>query len=229
MVITAAAVGVLAVGAVPASAHVTVNPKEAPKGGYAVVSFRVPNEDDNAATNKLEVVLDPADVIPNARIKPVPGWEAQVTSRKLAQPVKTDDGEISEAVDRITWTAKGDAKIAPGQFQEFDVSFGPLPTAPKVTFKALQTYDNGNVVRWIDTNPKADHPAPVLTLTDANSDKLSDNAGKSDNDSGEGKSLAIGSLAVSVVALLVAVAAVLWARRAKASRTDVPSEKSRGE
>jgi hypothetical protein len=47
-----------------------------------------------------------------------------------------------------------------------------LPTdTDQLVFKALQTYDNGEVVRWIDTPApgaaEPEHPAPVLTLTPA--------------------------------------------------------------
>ncbi|MER5640982.1 DUF1775 domain-containing protein [Kitasatospora sp. NPDC002227] len=42
-----------------------------------------------------------------------------------------------------------------------------------LVFKALQTYDDGTVVRWIDETragqPEPQHPAPVLTLTKASS------------------------------------------------------------
>ena len=49
-----AASAVLAVSA-PAFAHVSVQPEgEAAKGGYAVVDFKVPNERDNASTNKVD-------------------------------------------------------------------------------------------------------------------------------------------------------------------------------
>lgn len=84
--------------------------------------------------------------------------------------VKTDDGEITEAVSKITWTATGaEAAIGAGQFQEFEVSAGPLPKANQVVFKAVQTYSNGEVVRWIE-EPAAgasepEHPAPILKLT----------------------------------------------------------------
>ena len=37
-----------------------------------------------------------------------------------------------------------------------------------LTFKALQTYEDGDVVRWIGPED-ADEPAPVVTLTDASS------------------------------------------------------------
>ncbi|MBW3668688.1 MAG: YcnI family protein [Actinobacteria bacterium] len=71
-----------------------------------------------------------------------------------------------EAVARITWTG---GTIRPGEFEEFDVSGGPLPTeADRLVFRALQTHDNGEGVRWIDEpdepGPEPEHPAPVVTL-----------------------------------------------------------------
>ncbi|MFD0660404.1 DUF1775 domain-containing protein [Thermocatellispora tengchongensis] len=43
--------------ALPALAHVTVNPGTAEQGGFTKVAFRVPNERDDASTTKLEVEL----------------------------------------------------------------------------------------------------------------------------------------------------------------------------
>jgi uncharacterized protein YcnI len=150
-------------------AHVTVNPHTAAQGGYAKVSFRVPNERDDAATTQLEVNLPTDHPIASVQTRAVPGWTSTVQKTTLAKPITTDDGQITEAVSKITWTA---GKIPPGSFEEFDVSMGPLPTdTDQLVFKALQTYDNGEVVRWIDTAPEGapepQHPAPVLTLTPA--------------------------------------------------------------
>jgi uncharacterized protein YcnI len=152
-----------------ASAHVTANPGTAQQGGYAKVSFRVPNERDTASTSRLEVSLPTDHPIASVSTRAVPGWTSTVQKTKLDKPIKTDDGEISEVVSKITWTG---GKIAPGMFEDFDVSMGPLPTdTTELVFKALQTYDNGEVVRWIDTAPEGapepDHPAPVLKLTPA--------------------------------------------------------------
>ncbi len=150
-------------------AHVTVNPHTAQQGGYTKVSFRVPNERDNAATTQLEVNLPTDHPIASVQTRAVPGWTSTVQKTTLAKPITTDDGQVTEAVSKITWTS---GKIPPGSFEEFDVSMGPLPTdTDQLAFKALQTYDNGQVVRWIDTTPagapEPDHPAPVLTLTPA--------------------------------------------------------------
>ncbi|MEV7184531.1 YcnI family protein [Kitasatospora sp. NPDC093102] len=159
--------------AAPAFAHVTVQPGTASQGGFTAVALRVPDESDTASTTKLEVALPTDHPVASVSTEPVPGWTATVEKTKLATPLKTDDGdEITEAVSRITWTAGGGAKIAPGQFQDFRISLGPLPTdTDKLVFKALQTYDDGNVVRWIDEStagqPEPQHPAPTLTLTKA--------------------------------------------------------------
>jgi uncharacterized protein YcnI len=165
----AAAVVLLTAG--PASAHVTVNPNTATQGGYTKVSFRVPNETDATDTTKLEVDL-PADTpIASVSLKPLAGWTAATEKTKLATPIKSDDGQITEAITKITWTAAADAVIKPGQFQEFDVSLGPLPNASQIVFKALQTYSDGKVVRWIDgpatDGTEPEHPAPVLKLAAA--------------------------------------------------------------
>ncbi|MEE4541125.1 YcnI family protein [Streptomyces sp. V4-01] len=155
--------------AVPAFAHVTVQPGSAAKGSYSTVSFKVPNEEDSASTIKVEVNLPVDHPIASVSLQPVPGWTAQVTKSKLTTPLKTDDGTVDEAVTRITWSG---GKIAPGQFQQFPVSFGPLPDdADSLPFKALQTYSNGDIVRWIDLaqagQAEPEHPAPTLRLTAA--------------------------------------------------------------
>jgi len=69
----------------------------------------------------------------------------------------------------VTWTG---GKILPGQYQDFSVAADPLPAGvSQLAFKAIQTYSNGDVVRWIDLpqpgQPAPEHPAPILTLTPA--------------------------------------------------------------
>ncbi len=152
--------------AVPALAHVTVQPGTAEQGSWSKVSFRVPNERDNASTTKIVVDLPQDHAIAFVSVKPVPGWTVKAEKNTLAKPIKTEDGDITQAVTRITWTG---GKIEAGQFQEFDVSLGPLPTdVDHLTFKADQTYSNGEVVHWneeAEGDKEPEHPAPVLKLT----------------------------------------------------------------
>nr|BFE71587.1 YcnI family protein [Actinoplanes digitatis] len=160
--------------AVPASAHVTVNPNTAVQGGYTKVTFRVPNESDDTNTVKLEVNLPAEAPFASVSLKPVAGWTMVAEKTKLATPIEAHGTQLTEAVSKITWTATGDAAIKPGQFQEFDVSLGPLPEVPQVVFKTLQTYSDGTVVRWIDEpttdGTEPEKPAPVLKLTAGGTD-----------------------------------------------------------
>jgi uncharacterized protein YcnI len=152
-----------------ASAHVKLDPDTAAQGSDATVAFQVPNEEDSASTVSLQVSFPTDHPVPSVDVQPVPGWTATVKKAPLATPVNTDDGPVSEAVSTITWTG---GAIAPGQFEQFPVSLGNLPdNAGSLTFKAIQTYSNGDVVRWIDLTtpggPEPEHPAPTLTLTPA--------------------------------------------------------------
>lgn len=173
-------VGGLAVSAVlllspSAYAHVSVQPQgEAAKGGYATVNFKVPNERDGASTVKLEVTLPSDHPLASVMPQPVPGWKVEVERAPLAKPLEVHGKKITEAPSKITWTADG-SKIGPGQFQQFPVSLGRLPEdTDRLVFKALQTYDNKEVVRWIeepkDGAPEPETPAPVLKLSAAADD-----------------------------------------------------------
>ncbi|MER5447807.1 YcnI family protein [Streptomyces sp. NPDC002766] len=175
-----AASGALAGAAVlalsgPAFAHVGVQPEgTAAKGGYAVVDFKVPNERDNASTTKLEVTFPADHPLASAMPEPMDGWKIQVTKSKLAKPLDMHGEKITEAVSKITWTADGKG-IEPGYFEKFPVSVGALPEdADELVFKAVQTYDNKEVVRWIevqqDGQEEPENPAPVLTLSAASED-----------------------------------------------------------
>ena len=175
LVVLAALVAVVvALVAVPAGAHVSVTPSSAPKGGFEVLSFNVPNEASDANTVKVEVLIPTRYPIASVNTQPLPGWTVAVEKTTLAKPVTTDDGEVTEAVSKITWTAT-DGGLNPGEFDLFTISAGPLPTKPnKLTFKAIQTYSNGDVVNWIQQTvkgaPEPEHPAPTLTLTAASKD-----------------------------------------------------------
>lgn len=156
-----------------ASAHVSVQPQgEAAKGGYAVINFKVPNERDDASTTKLEVNFPTDHPLASVMPQPVPGWDIEVTTSKLAKPLQMHGKTINEAVSKVTWTG---GKIEPGRFQQFPLSIGQLPEdADQLVFKAIQTYSNKEVVRWIE-EPKEgadepESPAPVLKLTAAADD-----------------------------------------------------------
>ncbi|OXY93192.1 YcnI family protein [Streptomyces diastatochromogenes] len=169
-----AGTAVLAVSA-PAFAHVSVQPEgTAAKGGYAVVDFKVPNERDKASTTKVEVNFPADHPLASVMPEPIQGWKIEVTKSKLAKPLTMHGEKIDEAVTKVTWTADGDG-IQPGYFQKFPLSVGALPEdTDQLVFKAIQTYSNKEVVRWIevqkDGQEEPENPAPVLELAAATGD-----------------------------------------------------------
>ena len=218
--VLAATLAVAALAPASADAHVTLQPNTATAGGYTRLDVRVPTERDDASTTKVEVQFP--DGFASASYEPVPGWSVKVATKKLATPVKTDDGEITEGIDTITWTAdsKQDA-IPPGAFQDFGLSL-KIPDQPgKLTFKALQTYSGGEVVRWIGAEG-SDTPAPIVTSTAAaaatpaaTQAAAAPAPAQASSDDSSGNGLAIVALIVGALGLIVGVAAFATRRRSR--------------
>jgi uncharacterized protein len=208
--LTRAVVGVGAVAVLfglswsTASAHVSiVTYGDVEAGGFATIGFNVPNERDDSGTVALAVQMPPDHPFTSVRTQPKPGWEIETTTR-------TVEGE--EVVDTITWTAGDGTEISPGQFDQFWISVGRLPeSVDAVEFPAVQTYANGEEVRWIEPTPaggeEPEHPAPALALAGP-----SDAAGDGDGD-GDGTTLAVIALVVGALGLVAGVAGLVVARR----------------
>jgi uncharacterized protein YcnI len=211
-------VAVLAVGVGTASAHVRVSSADATPGGYGEMTFRVPNESDTASTVSLRVQIPSDTPLASVSVKPVPGWTATTTTG----PVEVHGSEVSEAVTEITWTADPGAGIAPGQYQTFSISGGPIPEVDQLVFPTIQTYDDGMEQAWIEPTVEGQEepqsPAPVLALTgegsgdshggDADS---TDTASASDTDAtatgdSDGSGLAVTALVVGALGLVAGIA-----------------------
>ncbi len=220
-VVLAVGAALLALGALPASAHVTVSAGgSATPGSYAQLAFRVPTEKDNASTTAVQVFLPADQPLASVSVQPHPGWTAEVHKKTLAQPLQTDDGPVSQVVSDVVFTAQSPATaIAPGQFDDFSLLVGPLPNAPSVAFPANQTYSDGEVVAWNQSAapgaPEPEHPSPSLTIgAGSGSD---DGAAATSSDAGSSSTpalvIAIIALALSVVALALLGVALLRGRR----------------
>jgi uncharacterized protein len=206
----------LAVPAV-AGAHVTVQPKTIPAGGFTRLDVRVPNERDDASTTKIQLKLP--DGFAEASYEPVPGWTVTVHKSKLATPIKTDDGEVTEQVSTITWTGHGsEGKIPPGAFRDFGLSVQvPGKAGDTLTFKAVQTYSSGEVVRWIGAEG-SDTPAPTVSVVSADDAAVPPAAtpgpAQTTSSSDDGTdTLSIIALIVGIAGLAAGGAALLASRR----------------
>jgi uncharacterized protein YcnI len=221
----AAASAVLALAVLPAlaAAHVEIAPDSVRAGAETVLTVRVPNELDDASTVKLDLKLPPGFAV--AAFEPQPGWSVKVVKQKLATPVQTDDGPIAEGVTEMIWTGSGTGagEIPPGAFMQFPISVLIPDHAGTLTFKALQTYSNGTVVRWIGA-PDADTPAPRVTVTAAaasggHAQVPAAHASASTSSGGASKGLGIAALIVGVLGLLAGGVALLRGRRGAGVRS----------
>jgi uncharacterized protein YcnI len=215
-VVGAATAAAMLIFAGPALAHITVSPDSVPAGSTTVLTFHVPNEESKADTVKVDIQIPTDHPIAQFLVQPVPGWTFTVKTVTLAKPLVTDDGSFSQAVSEVIWTG---GKILPGQFQSFTISADPMPTGEsQVVFKAIQTYSNGDVVRWIDLSqpgqPDPAHPAPVVTLTTSTAPATTAHTGTAPaaatSGSGSGtdglsRVLGIAGLVVGLLALLLAL------------------------
>jgi periplasmic copper chaperone A len=227
----AAAFAAALIAPAAAAAHVTVQPTSAPAGAETVLTVRVPNERDDASTVKVDVRLPPGFV--SASWESLPGWSVRAVKEKLSKPIQTDDGPIDEQISEIVWTASSKSTgIQAGEFRDFPLSvLIPGKAGQTLTFKALQTYSNGSVVRWIGA-PGSDEPAPQVKLTSASTGGDSGAASSASSAGGQAPSsapapaatadndsngLSIVALVLGALGLLIGIAALVVARRGAAS------------
>ena len=217
-----------------ADAHVSIDPPSAPKGSTAKFSFVVPNEENKATVTKVQIAFPtPPDApIPGVSVGQKPGWRSTITTKRLTKPIQTDDGSITEVVSEVDWVATTPAAaVKHGEFGAFTIDADLLPdNEDAVVFKAVQTYSNGTIVRWIDPvtpgGSEPEHPTPILELTAPASGGATTPTTSSVSTGGSttilatptkdnsARALGIIGIALGAVALVFATGALLRRRRA---------------
>jgi uncharacterized protein YcnI len=189
-----------------AAAHVTLNPDEWEAGGFARFAVRVPNERENADT--IEVTVRFPQSIISASFQPMPGWERSIEMEPLDQPIEEEGEQITEHIASVTWSG---GKIAPGEFEEFGVSFRvPETHGEDLVFPSIQTYSNGEVVRWIGP-PDSESPAPIVSVTEPAQEEGGQPAGSPQPPAASGGAAAgedEGTSGLAIVALIVGITAL---------------------
>lgn len=217
-----------------AQAHVSVHPNTVPEGAFATLDVRVPGEEENAYAYKV-ATLFPAGFT-DVSIQNVPDWTAKVVTKKLAKPIQTDDGPVTEEVSQVIWTGNKsvDGRLDNGRFMQFPLSIAmPEHIAGKsLAFKTLEYYSNGKVVHWIGA-PNAEFPAPTVNITtkggvlqdvaggeagptpgEASGAEAASSSSSSSSSSGSAsKGLGIAALIVGALGLLAGGAALVRSRR----------------
>jgi uncharacterized protein len=206
LVAGALVVGVVALGAGPAFAHVEIE-REGQVGsdGTVEATLGVPNEQDDAATVRVELVFPDEPGIQNAQPGTVDGWTASVE--------KNDAGDV----ESVVWTG---GPLTGEEEAELPLSLGPVPDGTEeVEFTALQTYDDGDVVRWVEPTPEGgeepEHPAPVLLIT---GEESAHEASESHDDG-----MSTGAIVAIVIGAVIVIALVVWLVMRARGRAKAPT------
>ncbi len=128
----------------PVWAHVTVSPEEVAVGDYETLTVSVPTEKE-VPTTEIRVEVPEGFLL--SGVQPVPGWEHAFE----------EDGGIVTAV-----TFSG-GEIRPREFQQFLVQAQAPEEPGEYPWKAIQTYENGSVVKWTGP-PDSEEPASVVEV-----------------------------------------------------------------
>lgn len=214
---TSIALAVLAAMVIPAvaSAHIEVEPAEAPAGTTAELNFVIPHGCDGASTTSITVQVPGS--VQEATAKPVKGWKA---SSKSGQMKWTGGPLPDHQVQELPFTAKFYGK-----------------KGDRVPFKLIQGCQGGKSTPWLQVVPEGaaepETPAPIVTLTSAAEAPSVPPAGSNgagtegetldkaepaktaDEDKGIADGLIIAVFALAGVALLAG--GLYWARRSSDS------------
>lgn len=128
--------------AVPAHAHVLVEPKEVGVGEALKFTVDVPSEQEDKSTISIRLVL-PYEMRVGVYTKP--GWNAEI---------KKVPGDIPNLASEIIWSG---GEI-PTQFKDqFEFYTSVPPEETTLAWKAYQTYNDGSIVAW-ELDPSAGQP-----------------------------------------------------------------------
>ncbi len=190
------------VSVVPAFAHVVVKPSQVLTGVFQTFTIGVPNEKEVPVTElKLIIPEGLNHVTPNVK----DGWD--ITS------VKTNEGEDAK-VTEINWSG---GKVPAGFRDEFLFSAQVPADETELTWKAYQTYENGDVVSWdqkgeSETEGSNSGPASITKVVLDNKDAT----GSVNNQQNTTGSV---SVILSALALAVSAIAFVAARRSFSVKT----------
>jgi periplasmic copper chaperone A len=166
--LTAAAVIAASAGS-SASAHITLEHREAMVGSSYKAVFAVPHGCAGSATIKIRVQI-PEGVIA-VKPMPKPGWNVETIKGKYAADYDLYGAKLSEGVKEVVWSG---GKLADDNYDEFVLSTfltGGLKPNTTLYFPVVQECEQG-VSRWIDipADGNATHahdsksPAPGVKL-----------------------------------------------------------------
>lgn len=148
--------------ALPAAAHVTIDPPQAAPHAYVRAALRVPHGCGDAATTRITVRLP--EGLTGTRPMPKAGWTLVLTPREGA-PAPTAHGAVRD-LGAITWEG---GRLPNEHYEEFVLRFR-VPNTPDTTlwFAVRQECEGGAVVDWAEISAEgrrlSDYPHPAASM-----------------------------------------------------------------
>jgi uncharacterized protein YcnI len=131
----------------PASAHVEIDPAQAPPSTFGTFTLSVPNEKADQDTIEIDVRIPVGFEVEDAQ--QLPGWRTVVD--------QASDGTVTG----IRWQG---GSIAPHTFATFSLR-GRTPSRPgSISFLVDQRYER-SVVSWNGASESSPTPAPILAVS----------------------------------------------------------------
>jgi periplasmic copper chaperone A len=157
---------IAAFAASPASAHITLENREATIGSSYKAVFAVPHGCAGSATIKIRVQI-PEGVIA-VKPMPKPGWNVEAIKGKYAGDYDYHGAKLSDGVREVVWSG---GKLSDDNYDEFVIStYLTAALKPNTTlyFPTVQECEQG-ISRWIDIPAEASaheskSPAPSVKL-----------------------------------------------------------------
>ena len=148
LTIFALASAAVVASALPSSAHTELQPSSATSGATTEFNLYVEDEKSDAGTTKVELFFPKDTPLVVAAAKAPDGWTVTAVG-----------GAIGSEATGLTW-----AGPALDESANLALTLGPLPAKQEsLQFSVLQTYDNGDVDRWIGT-AGSENPGPALQI-----------------------------------------------------------------
>ena len=135
----------------PASAHVTLENRQASVGSYYKAVFAVPHGCAGSVTVRIWVQIP--EGASGIKPMPKPGWNSETIKGKYAAEYELHGAKMSEGVREVVWSG---GKLADDNYDEFVMAtFLTDRLKPNTTlyFPVVQECEKG-INRWIDVPPQ---------------------------------------------------------------------------
>ncbi|HXE20546.1 YcnI family copper-binding membrane protein [Castellaniella sp. UC4442_H9] len=148
-----------------AQAHITLETRQAPAGGYYKAVVRVPHGCKGSDTTAVRVQIP--DGVLDVKPMPKPGWRLEVKQGGYDHPQTLNGAKVDRGVREISWSG-GDLPDA--YYDEFIFRAylsSSLKAGDTLYFPTIQECKQG-MTRWIektDSDDESSDPAPHLKLT----------------------------------------------------------------